>query len=172
MFRFAILFVVLLAVLFGLEILQPVEEWFIVPFTSGLAKISVWITSLFDNTVASYGNTLYNATTGQGVTIVRGCNGIEAVIILAAAIFAFPASLKNKMIGFGLGFFAIQGLNLVRIISLFYLVQWDKTWFELFHLYIWQALIIIDALVVWLIWLRYLPRKVVKQAHPAQASIA
>jgi exosortase/archaeosortase family protein len=54
---------------------------------------------------------------------------------------------------------AIQLLNAVRIISLFYLLQWDKNWFEWFHLYVWQALIILDALVVWLIWLRYLPKK-------------
>jgi hypothetical protein len=31
-------------------------------------------------------------------------------------------------------------------------------WFDWFHHYLWQALIILDALVVWLIWLRWLPR--------------
>ncbi len=35
--------------------------------------------------------------------------------------------------------------------------QWNMVWFEWFHLYLWQALIILDALVVWLIWLRMLP---------------
>ena len=79
------------------------------------------------------------------------------MIILFAAMFAFPAPLKNKLIGFGIGFIAIQALNLVRIISLFYLGQWNMTWFNWFHLYLWQALIILDALVVWLIWLRTLP---------------
>ena len=67
------------------------------------------------------------------------------------------------MIGFVAGFFAIQLLNLVRIISLYYLGQWNYTAFEWFHLYLWQALIILDALVVWLIWLRTLPGS---RAHP------
>jgi exosortase/archaeosortase family protein len=49
-------------------------------------------------------------------------------------------------------------LNLVRIISLYYLQRWNSVWFEWFHLYLWQALIILDALVFWLIWLRWLPR--------------
>ncbi len=89
--------------------------------------------------------------------------GLEAVIILFAAIFAFPAPFKNKVIGFVAGFFAIQLLNLVRIISLYYLGQWNYTAFEWFHLYLWQALIILDALVVWLIWLRTLPGS---RAHP------
>jgi len=47
----------------------------------------------------------------------------------------------------------------VRIISLFYLGQWDRTWFDWFHLYLWQALIVLDALVVFLLWLRWLPRE-------------
>ena len=69
-----------------------------------------------------------------------------------------PSPFKSKIIGFVIGFFAIQALNLVRIISLFYLGQWSMVAFEWFHLYLWQALIILDALVVWLIWLRTLPR--------------
>ena len=72
---------------------------------------------------------------------------------------AFPSSFFYKIKGLCWGFLAIQLLNAVRIISLFYLLQWDKNWFEWFHLYVWQALIILDALVVWLIWLRYLPKK-------------
>jgi len=97
------------------------------------------------------------------VRIERGCNGLEAVIILFAAIFAFPAPFKHKIIGFVIGFFAIQALNLVRIISLFYLGQWNQVAFEWFHLYLWQALIILDALVVWLIWLRTLPQAKLKR---------
>ena len=37
-------------------------------------------------------------------------------------------------------------------ISLFYLGPWTYTAFEWFPLYLWQALILLDALVVWLIW--------------------
>ena len=157
MARFFIIFIVLLVALFTIEILQPVQQHVILPFTSGLAHISVFIVELFDDQVQSMGKVIRSLETGFAVSIEPGCNGVEAVIILFAAIFAFPAPLKNKLIGFALGFVAIQGLNLVRIISLFYLGQWNMTWFEWFHLYLWQALIILDALVVWLIWLRTLP---------------
>ena len=158
MLRFFILFSVLLIALFTLEILQPAEKYVILPFTSFIADVSVGIVTLFDDNVLAVGNVIRDKTNGFGVRIERGCNGLEAVIILFAAIFAFPAPLKHKLIGFVIGFFAIQLLNLVRIISLFYLGQWNYTAFEWFHLYLWQALIILDALVVWLIWLRRLPR--------------
>ena len=164
------LFTILLVGLFTLEILEPAEKYIILPFTSFIADISVWIVLLFDDNVESFRNVIRKATTGFGVRIERGCNGVEAVIILFAAIFAFPAPLKNKLIGFTIGFFAIQLLNLVRIVSLFYLGQWNQVAFEWFHLYLWQALIILDALVVWLIWLRTLPQAKMKRQMDAASS--
>ena len=65
--------------------------------------------------------------------------------------------------------FAIQSLNIVRIISLFYMGQWSQVMFDWFHLYLWQALIVLDALAVWLIWLRYLPKRK-RLPPPAQDS--
>jgi len=170
MIRFFILFTVLLVGLFTLEILQPAEKYVILPFTSFIADISVWIIQMFDDNVMSISNVIRDKTTGFGVRIERGCNGVEAVIILFAAIFSFPAPFKSKMIGFIIGFFAIQGLNLVRIVSLFYLGQWNQVAFEWFHLYLWQALIIMDALVVWLIWLRTLPQAKARRQARANAA--
>ena len=167
MIRFFVLFTVLLIGLFTLEILQPVEKHVILPFTSIIADISAWLIQGFDDNVMAISNVIRDKTTGFGVRIERGCNGVEALIILFAAIFAFPAPIKNKLIGFAIGFVAIQGLNLVRIISLFYLGQWNQVAFEWFHLYLWQALIILDALVVWLIWLRTLPQAKARRAREA-----
>jgi len=166
--RFFVLFAVLLVGLFTLEILQPVERLVILPFTSVVADVSVWLITLFDDNVIAVANVIRDKSSGFGVRIERGCNGVEALIILFAAIFAFPAPLKNKLIGFAVGFVAIQGLNLVRIISLFYLGQWNQVAFEWFHLYLWQALIILDALVVWLVWLRTLPQAKAQRAAAAE----
>jgi exosortase H (IPTLxxWG-CTERM-specific) len=170
MIRFFVLFSVLLVGLFTLEILQPVEKYVILPFTSLIADLSVWLIQVFDDDVIATANVIRDGATGFGVRIERGCNGVEALIILFAAIFAFPAPLKNKLVGFAIGFFAIQALNLVRIISLFYLGQWNQVAFEWFHLYLWQALIILDALVVWLVWLRTLPQAKAGREVAAQAA--
>jgi len=169
MIRFFILFTVLLVGLFTLEILQPAEKYVILPFTSFIADISVWIIQLFDDNVMAISNVIRDKTTGFGVRIERGCNGVEAVIILFAAIFSFPAPIKHKFVGFVIGFFAIQLLNLVRIVSLFYMGQWNQVAFEWFHLYLWQALIIMDALVVWLVWLRTLPQAKARRNEEAEA---
>ena len=170
MIRFFVLFTVLLVGLFTLEILQPAEKYVILPFTSLIADVSAWIIQTFDDNVMSISNVIRDKTTGFGVRIERGCNGVEALIILFAAIFAFPAPIKHKLIGFAIGFVAIQALNLVRIVSLFYLGQWNQVAFEWFHLYLWQALIILDALVVWLVWLRTLPQARARRQREAVES--
>ena len=165
MLRFIIIFMICLVALFVGELLQPVQTYLIVPFTSGIAHVSVWIMRLFDSSVVANHDAIINAYDGSGIEIVAGCNGVEAILILVAAVLAFPSPWKHKLVGIVIGFFAIQALNLVRIISLYYLQRWNHNWFEWFHLYLWQALIILDALVFWLVWLRWLPRE--KEALPA-----
>lgn len=157
MLRFLIVFLLVQGVLFGGEMLQPVQTMLILPWTGWLADASGWLMSVFDPNVATAGKVVRSTLNGFAVSIEPGCNGVEAMIVLLAAIIAFPAPLTYKLTGLLWGFAAIQGMNLLRIISLFYLGQWSRELFDWAHLYIWQALIMLDALVVFLIWIRYLP---------------
>lgn len=157
MIRFLLLFLIIQATLFGLEMLQPIQQALVLPWTALLADISGWFMSLVDPNVAVAGKVIASTVNGFAVSIEPGCNGVEAMIVLLAAILAFPAPWTYKLKGLAWGFLAIQALNLVRIISLFYLGQWNREWFDWAHLYIWQALIMLDALIVFLIWIRYLP---------------
>ena len=154
-----VVFTSVLLLLFILELLGPVQTGVIQPFTAAVAKASALVLQTFDSTVQAQGIVLRNATTGVAVSIAPGCNGVEAMIVVIAAIVATPAGWKQKAIGIGLGFVAIQILNVVRIISLFYLLQWNPVWFEWAHLYLWQALIMLDGLIVYLLWVRMLPLK-------------
>ncbi len=165
MIRFFVLFLVLLAVLFGLELTPWVERWLVEPWTILLAKISTWLVTLFDSEVEAVGRVMRSLSNGFAVSIEKGCNGIEATIVLISAMLAFPAPWKNKIIGILTGFVAVQGLNVIRVISLFYLGQWNETVFEWAHLYVWQALIMLDVLIVFLIWLRLLPATKQKNDH-------
>jgi len=157
MLRFLILFLLAQMALFSLEMLKPVQELVIIPWTAFLADISGWLMALFDSEVDTIGKIIRSTANGFAVSIEPGCNGVEAMIVLLAAILAFPAPILYKLKGLLWGFLAIQGMNLVRIISLFYLGQWSQPLFDWAHLYIWQALIMLDALVVFLIWIRFMP---------------
>ena len=169
MSRFILVFLGCLAVLFPLDLYQPVQQHVILPLTSAIAYVCVAIMNVWDSHVAAQANIMRNTLSGGGIEIVAGCSGVEAVLILISAVLAFPSPWKYKLVGVGVGFVAIQALNLVRIISLYYLQRWNTVCFEWFHLYLWQALIILDALVFWLIWLRWLPAR---RDDPAAATPA
>ncbi len=159
MTRFLTLFVVIMAVLFGLQLTPWGQEYFVIPWTNGLAHFCATLVDVFDDQAVAVGKVLQSTKNGFAVSIEAGCNGLEATYVLLAAVLAFPSTWKQKFWGLFWGFIAIQGLNVVRIVSLFYLGQWSMTAFEWAHLYIWQALIMIDALVVFLLWLRWVVRE-------------
>ncbi|MDD2925649.1 exosortase H [Rhodoferax sp.] len=159
MIRFVLVFLAVLVVLFTAELTHPVQNAIVLPWTSLLATTSAAVVSLFDSSVMSYGKVLQHANTGMGVSIEAGCNGIEASLILIAAVLAYPASWFMRLLGIILGFLAIQIVNVLRVVTLFYLVEYSTTMFEFAHLYLWQALIMLDVLVVWLLWVRQVARR-------------
>src|SRR3954468_1243987 len=118
MIRFFTVFLVLLALLFGLELTPPAQEWFVVPWTDTLARVSAGIVTLFDPNVTATGKVLRSSTSTFAVSIEAGCNGVEATLVLLAAMLAFPASWPRKALGLLAGIAAVQGLNIVRVISL------------------------------------------------------
>lgn len=153
--KFLFLFFTLLVTLFVIELTPFAQQYFVQPFTTLLATISISLIHLFDDNVMSYGVIIYNTVNQFAVSIEAGCNGIEASIILFSAIMTFPRSWKSRLLGVGIGLISLHAVNIVRIISLFYLGQWNMTAFEWAHLYLWQALIMLDVFIVFLLWLRF-----------------
>ena len=158
MLRFFLLFLFMQGVLFTAELTPPGQQYFVQPFTGMLANISAFLIELTGREIIATGVIIRDVTTQFAVEIAAGCNGVEAMILLVAAMLAFPSPWRYKLGGIVVGVIAIQALNLVRIVSLFFLGMWNETAFEWTHLYVWQALIMLDALVVFLLWIRSLPR--------------
>jgi exosortase/archaeosortase family protein len=69
-------------------------------------------------------------------------------ILLWAAMLAFPASWRMKVLGVLVGSLAIQIVNMARFISLFYIGQYSRSWFDFAHEYLWETLLILDTMVV------------------------
>ena len=165
MLRFLTLFVVIVVALFAAELTPPAQHALVVPWTEVVARLSAALITPFDSHVLAYGRVLQSTAGGFAVSIEAGCNGVEACLLLVAAMLAFPAPWMRKLLGIAGGVLAVQLLNLVRVVSLFYLGQWNRSAFEWAHLYVWQTLIMVDVLVVWLIWLRW-----VRNGDPPRAA--
>ena len=117
MIRFFVTFVVLQAAFFGLELTPWAQQYFVEPWTNTLAAISTWLVAVVDPNVAAAGKVIRSNANGFAISIEAGCNGVEATIVLIAAMFAFPARWQQKLIGLAVGILAVQGLNIIRVIS-------------------------------------------------------
>lgn len=159
MTKFIVVFLTVLLGLFTLEMLEPVQASVIQPFTAVLATLSAALITPFDSEVLAYGRVISHTVNNFAVSIEAGCNGVEATIVLVAGVLAYPARWHYRLGAILLGFLTIQLMNIARIISLFYLGQWNIDAFTWSHLYLWPVFIMLDVLVVFVLYLRFLERQ-------------
>lgn len=150
---FVLVFVLAAMVQFAILLAAPVRP-FIDGFSRQLASVSAQLIRSAGGVCLDRAAVLSNPAKGFAMEVRDGCNGVNVVILLWSAMLAFPASFKWRFIGLGAGLVAIQLVNLLRLISLFYLGQHSPSLFEFAHLYLWETLIIIDGMVVFALWSR------------------
>jgi exosortase H (IPTLxxWG-CTERM-specific) len=151
--RFVVLFLVLVAVMFTVLALRPVNDAVVVPFTALVARLSGAVLGLLGENITVAGCDLRSPR--FAVTIYNGCNGVITSLIFVAAVLAFPASLRSKVTGIVAGLVAIQAINLVRILALFYTGVFLPNLFDEAHVVIWQSLVILAGVVLWVLWARW-----------------
>ena len=155
--RFLTIFLLLLALAFGLELTPWAQAFVVTPWTDTVARMSGALMRTFDASITTSGNVIGSTVSPFAVAIEAGCNGVEATLVLVAAMLAFPAPWRHRLAGIGIGVATVQVLNVIRVVTLFYLGQWNEHAFEWAHLYVWQALIMLDVLIVWVIWVKMAP---------------
>lgn len=148
--RFLVRFAVLLAVLYLPLTLQPVDARVVVPFSRAIAVASGAILNALGQHVTVSGVMLTSGS--DAVSIQNGCNGIEAVVFLVAAILAFPATWRQRVVGLVAAIAVIQILNLIRVVTLFLINRYKPNLFELFHIAIWQTVIGGAAIALFYVW--------------------
>jgi exosortase H (IPTLxxWG-CTERM-specific) len=123
---------------------------FVNPYTEVLARASgVFLNLLGENT--SVRGTLLTSPRFS-VNIYHGCNGVLATSIYLSAVLAFPSRWREKAIGFALGIPAIQVINMLRILSLYYIGIFWPDFFQMAHGYVWQSIVILFSMVIWIFW--------------------
>ena len=151
--KFLIRFVVALGAFYVLVAIQPVNDRVVVPFTELLVRISTVLLAAIGEKTQTFGTVIQSPA--FAVDVKNGCNGLEAALLLVAAMLAFPATAKRRAQGIAAGLAVIQGVNLVRIVSLFWLGVHHRNVFELFHAAIWQTALILLAVGIFLAWSRF-----------------
>ncbi len=148
--RFLALFVLILGGGFTLLSLNSINDRVIEPFTAGVAKASGIALNLIGQDIEKEGTVLRNER--FAVNIKNGCNGVETLIIFLAAVLAFPATWKARLIGLALGSLAIQLINLMRVVALFLTGVYFPSFFDSSHTVVWQSIVILCGVLLWSLW--------------------
>lgn len=157
MFRFVACFSLCFLLGFGL-LLAPFTQPAVTRGTADMVKLCAGLVRLFGGRAAAQQDFLINPATGFSIEVKDTCNASNVTLILWAAMLSFPAPWFQKGKGLAAGTAAIYFLNLLRVVSLFYLAEYNAAWFEFIHLYVWESLIMLAALVIFSVWVRQVRR--------------
>ena len=125
------------------------------PFTD--TQLTKWIATVTAATLRLAGfegtahGTLISSSFGT-VEIVRECTGVYPTAMFIAAVLAYPTTWTRKILGIVGGALSIQAINIVRVISLAYILKRFPDVFETAHLVVWQSLIVFFTVLLWVIW--------------------
>lgn len=94
-------------------------------------------------------------------SLVPDCGALPSMSIYLAALAAFPASLRKRLIGLAIGIPVLYLINIARLACLAVIgALWrsEPEVFEFAHQYVWQAVYVLIVVGVWLLWVELVVR--------------
>jgi exosortase family protein XrtM len=92
------------------------------------------------------------------IGIAQGCEGIEGILLVTAALCAFNMGMKQKIGGILAGSLILYMANLARIIALYYTLKYRPSMFDFAHVYIGQTFIIFVGILFFMAWITIFAR--------------
>jgi exosortase/archaeosortase family protein len=116
------------------------------------AHMAGGILSIFEGHLAVDGQ---NIVGSYSLRIIRGCDAIDAQILLLSAVLASPShSWRWRIYGALAGFLLITVANVARVCCLYYVGAHFPAQFDFFHHELWPLLLIVLAAVAFIVWSR------------------
>ncbi|MCH8063083.1 MAG: hypothetical protein IH861_11340 [Chloroflexi bacterium] len=102
--------------------------------------------------VSTYVNGSILASEDFAVNVVAECLALAPIMIYSGAVIASPATFRAKIWGIAAGALVLMSVNMVRIVSLFWIGAGYPEYLDFAHLLVWQSGIYLLAIVLWLYW--------------------
>lgn len=141
-------------VLIGIFFLALTSSFFQTELVDGFNATIAWLGGGIARLMGVEATSSSNSIRGPngGITIVNECNGLYVTALLAAAILATPGSLMARTLGVAGASLAIYAINLARAVVLFLLINYKPSLFEFFHVYVFEALVVVAVLAIFVAW--------------------
>lgn len=145
-----LLFLGMLGASFTIIAFKSVDAVVVAPYTAFVARLAGSVLRLLGEPVTVTGCTI--SSPRFAVLIYNGCNGLITSLVFVSAVLAFPARWTVKAVGVVGGLLAIQLINQVRIVSLFYIGIFLPSFFNDAHIVVWQSIVIVAGVALWVAW--------------------
>jgi len=149
-FRFVLLFALLVSAFYLLAVLPAYRRFILDPYltinAAGAATLLRGLGEEVSSRGLSVGGPRFLMEVGAG------CDGIEPSALFAAAVLAFPATLRRKLLGLSAGIPPLLAANFARILSLYYAGAHSEKAFDLVHLSLWPPLFVLLVGGLWAVW--------------------
>jgi len=154
-----------LMVLFYILILMPLFDRLLYSYLEANAWLANGLLNWFGQ--ATHVSAITIRSTQFAITVRRGCDAVEPSWFLCAALLAFPAPFMRKVLGILAGVALLQVLNLIRIVSLYFIGLHYPRYFGPAHVEIWPVVFIIAAIALWIGWIGWSRRPDPATTHAA-----
>ncbi len=96
----------------------------------------------------------------NGVWVGSNCNAITLFALFAVFIVAYPGSQKNKIWYVPLGIFLIHFVNVLRVVCLALIANYNPYYLDFNHTYTFTFIVYAFIFVLWSIWINKFASKV------------
>ena len=138
--------------LIAFVVMRPLRAAVEEPLTRVYAVIASGTLNLLGAENTRQGAVLLSRSGDVAVEIAPVCTGYFLFWLYAGAVVAFPAPWTSRLKGIAGGAILIFTLNVVRNLSLYYVLGAHPELFDEIHLVVWQSITVLAVSIAWYVW--------------------
>ena len=138
-------------------------------YLAGYAHMTGAVLGVFDHGVSVAGTTIQGRFSMQ---IVRSCDAMEANILFVAAMVAFQAAWRRKMLALTAGLSALVACNVLRLVCLYFVGAYARAHFNFAHYEAWPLAMVVFATFDFTMCTRWMTRAGPREGPPGSGRVA
>lgn len=160
--RFLATVVILMGAYYALTGTDAFSKKFLPAYLTVVASVTSAALSLLGFVTVTSGTVV--SSTAFSMNIAYGCDALEPTFLFMVVVAAYPSAWKSKLLGMITGSLLLYATNIVRLVSLFWTGTYKREYFEIMHIEVWQAVFIVLALALFVVWVSLAERHVNHEA--------
>ncbi len=150
---FYLFFVLFFVLLFIFQLITHIS--FIAYPLTWITTHATWYVLLITGLPVTMEGVIISTPRNINMEIIYECTGIYGIIVYLSAVLATPkVSWTKKLMGCWLGLIIIWLMNIVRLVTIYWVTYEYPPAFDFIHTYFWQLFLIVVVILVYAVWFK------------------